>query len=123
MNLDASQLDFAKFCLDVERTIASLSAVVAADDKDMSEEERQRIFTKLYLMTGLRAKGKEFDSAYIIHADRGVWPIKKAVELDRLEAERRLLRGSYPSPQKDGVCDKRRMRSYAIFGRNGFNQF
>ena len=91
MNLDASQLDFAKFCLDVERTIASLSAVVAADDKDMSEEERQKIFTKLYLMTGLRAKGKEFDSVYIIHADRGVWPIKKAVELDRLEAERRLF--------------------------------
>ena len=83
--------DFAKFCLDVERTIASLSAVVAADDKDMSEEERQKIFTKLYLMTGLRAKGKEFDSVYIIHADRGVWPIKKAVELDRLEAERRLF--------------------------------
>jgi len=83
--------DFSRFCLDVERTIASLSAVVAADDKDMSEEERRKIFTKLYLMTGLRAKGKEFDSVYILHADRNIWPIKKAVELGRVEPERRLF--------------------------------
>ena len=83
--------DFNRFCLDVERTIASLSAVVSADDKDMSDEERQKIFTHLYLMTGLRAKGKEFDSVYILHADRDVWPIKKAVELGRVEPERRLF--------------------------------
>lgn len=83
--------DFSRFCLDVERTIASLSAVVAADEKDMSEEERKKIFTQLYLMTGLRAKGKEFDSVYVLHADRDVWPIKKAVEFGRLEPERRLF--------------------------------
>ena len=83
--------DFDRFCLDVERTIASLSAVVSADDKDMSDEERRKIFTHLYLMTGLRAKGKEFDSVYILHADWDVWPIKKAVELGRVEPERRLF--------------------------------
>lgn len=83
--------DFSRFCLDVERTIASLSAVVSADDKDMSDEERKKIFTQLYLMTGLRAKGKEFDSVYILHADRDVWPIKKAVEFGRVEPERRLF--------------------------------
>ncbi len=42
-------------------------------------------------MTGLRAKGKEFDSVYILHADWDVWPIKKAVELGRVEPERRLF--------------------------------
>ena len=83
--------DFGRFCLDVERTISSLSSVVAADEKEMSEEERKKIFTNLYLMTGLRAKGKEFDSVYIIHADRDVWPIKKAIELGRVEPERRLF--------------------------------
>ena len=50
----------------------------------MSDEERRKIFTHLYLMTGLRAKGKEFDSVYILHADWDVWPIKNAVELGRV---------------------------------------
>lgn len=84
--------DFSRFCCDIERTIATLSSVIAADeDKDMSEEDREKMNAKLCLMTGLRTKGKEFDSVYVLHSDQDVWPIKKAVEVNRVEAERRLF--------------------------------
>ncbi len=83
---------FAGFCCDIERTIATLSTVLAADDdQELSEKERKKLNSKLYLMTGLRTKGKEFDSVFILHADKNVWPIKKAVEDGRIEAERRLF--------------------------------
>jgi DNA helicase II / ATP-dependent DNA helicase PcrA len=84
--------DFSRFCCDIERTIATLSSVIAADeDKDMSEAEREKLNAKLCLMTGLRTKGKEFDSVYVLHSDQDVWPIKMAVAEDRVEAERRLF--------------------------------
>ena len=82
--------DFAGFCRDVERTIASLAKIIQ-DEDDTSEIALPAPKTKLYLMTGLRTKGKEFDSVYIIHSDTDIWPIKKAVEAERTEAERRLF--------------------------------
>ncbi len=84
--------DFSRFCCDIERTIATLSSVIAADeDKDMSEADREKMNAKLCLMTGLRTKGKEFDSVYVLHSDQDVWPIKMAVAEGRVEAERRLF--------------------------------
>lgn len=84
--------DFARFCQDVELTIASLASVISSDeDLDMSEEDRRKMAAKLCLMTGLRTKGKEFDSVYILHADRDVWPIKKADDEQKMESERRLF--------------------------------
>lgn len=84
--------NFSRFCQDVELSIASLASIVSSNDNnDIPEEERKKMAAKLCLMTGLRTKGKEFDSVYIIHADFDVWPIKKAVEEKKTESERRLF--------------------------------
>lgn len=85
--------DFEKFYNDLELTVSTLATVVhVADDSDEVSENAKEAFTsKLHLMTALRTKGKEFDAVYVLHANKGVWPINKATTETRLEAERRLF--------------------------------
>ena len=42
-------------------------------------------------MTALRAKGREFDTVFILDAVDGVWPSKQAKTEGELEQERRLF--------------------------------
>lgn len=85
--------DFEKFYSDLELTVSTLASVVhvADDSDDVSENAKEAFTAKLHLMTALRTKGKEYDSVYVLHADKDVWPIKKATTESRLEAERRLF--------------------------------
>jgi len=46
---------------------------------------------KIELMTGLRAKGREFDTVIILDANNGIWPHSRAIQEGHIEAERRLF--------------------------------
>ena len=85
--------DFEKFYQDVELAVDTLASVIqVADDNDeVSSESKQAFKTKLHLMTALRTKGREFDSVFLLQANMDVWPIRKAVQKGRIEAERRLF--------------------------------
>lgn len=90
--------DFGRFGVDLERATATLSCIAYEEDERSSKEGKAsadglaaRLDTRLHLMTALRTKGKEFGSVYILHANKDVWPHKKAVSEEQLEAERRLF--------------------------------
>ncbi len=82
--------EFDRFSFDVQKAIMSLSALLA-DEDSASEGNGESLSTKLHLMTSLRTKGKEFDSVFILAANKTVWPIRFAATEQELEAERRLF--------------------------------
>lgn len=83
--------DYQEFLFDVRKAIASLGQIV----NDQNDKETKPVDkgggVKLHLMTGLRTKGKEFDSVYVLHAEDGVWPNPQAIEAGFDEGERRLF--------------------------------
>lgn len=79
--------DYQKFCTDIDKAIQTL-----ADNNSQPENEISSVWQRqLHLMTALRAKGREFDTVFILDAVDGIWPSKQAKTEGELEQERRLF--------------------------------
>lgn len=79
--------NYQQFCFDIEKTIHTL-----ADGSNNFQNEIDPIWNRqLHLMTALRAKGREFDTVFILDAVDGIWPSKQAITESELEQERRLF--------------------------------
>jgi DNA helicase-2/ATP-dependent DNA helicase PcrA len=81
--------DYQAFYADIEKAIATLARISAADDDADSDEAEWKL--PLHLMTALRAKGKEFDAVIVLDANDGVWPSKLAKNDNQREQERRVF--------------------------------
>lgn len=79
--------DYQKFCSDIDKAIITL-----ADTQMQSEDEISSVWQRqLHLMTALRAKGREFDTVFVLDAVSDIWPSKQAKTASELEQERRLF--------------------------------
>ncbi len=79
--------NYHKFCVDIDKTIHTL-----ANSKFENINEIDPIWNRqLHLMTALRAKGREFDTVFILDVVDGIWPSKQAKTESELEQERRLF--------------------------------
>lgn len=99
--------DFGWFGEDIERATQTLARIAyVEDDRDPEADELPKggpnaaVDSRLHLMTALRTKGKKFDSVYVLHANKDVWPHKKAVSEARMESERRLFYVAVTRAQK-----------------------
>ena len=82
--------DYQSFYRDVEKAISTLAKLPPDNDTDRNPSETGWK-CPLHLMTGLRAKGKEFDVVFILDCNDGVFPSKFAESEAEIEAERRLF--------------------------------
>ncbi|MCW5714476.1 MAG: ATP-dependent helicase [Bauldia sp.] len=83
--------DFRRFLDDLDEAKRQL-AVVPPDDDDAEQGEAESIWSRpVHLLTALRAKGKEFDTAVILDANDGIWPSVHAETAQQKEQERRLF--------------------------------
>lgn len=82
--------DYQAFYHDVEKAISTLAKVPPDNDTERGPSETGWK-CPLHLMTGLRAKGKEFDVVFILDCNDGVFPSKFAQTEAEIEAERRLF--------------------------------
>lgn len=79
------------------RTFAEWEQHIEAYSRELKEQEqsrrnrKERARDKVQLMTMHSAKGLEFDSVYLIHANEGEVPYQKAVTKEELEEERRMF--------------------------------
>jgi DNA helicase-2/ATP-dependent DNA helicase PcrA len=82
--------DYQSFYQDVAKAIATL-AKIPPDTSDESAPSDTGWKCPLHLMTALRAKGKEFDTVFILDCNDGIFPNKFAETEAEIEAERRLF--------------------------------
>lgn len=80
--------DHSRFIADVDSAISTLFTSNDATSGEVPSDIWNR---SLHLMTALRAKGKEFDSVFILDANEVIWPSKLAVTAQQLEQERRVF--------------------------------
>ena len=68
-------------------------------------------------MTMHAAKGLEFDTVFVIEADEGSSPYKKAVTDEEIEEERRLLCSNDQSEEKTDhqLCKRKKRERYDSF--------
>jgi DNA helicase II / ATP-dependent DNA helicase PcrA len=82
------QRDVDRFIGDLQKAMDSLAIIPSDEDESISNEY---LNSRIYLMTALRAKGKEFDAVIILDAVDSIWPNIFAKEENEFEQERRLF--------------------------------
>lgn len=88
--------DFDRF----DRALMTARETLSKTSGDQEEDEEESPPARLHLMTALRAKGKEFESVFVLDCNDGIWPSKLATTESELEAERRLFYVAMTRPRK-----------------------
>lgn len=80
--------NYSDFIADLDTAASTLARTPDSDESEAADPDR---LAPVHLMTALRAKGKEFDTVFILECNQGIWPSKLAETEAQLEQERRVF--------------------------------